>query len=42
MSLNDKMEGETVKFKNIKCGYNHALMIDEKDNVYGFGGGFYG
>ena len=36
------MEGDSVKFKNIKCGYNHALMVDEKDNVYAFGGGFYG
>ena len=29
-------------FKKIDCGYSHALLIDESDQVYSLGAGLYG
>lgn len=43
INLTSRMpEKERVKFKKIECGYSHALLIDESDNVYSFGAGLYG
>jgi alpha-tubulin suppressor-like RCC1 family protein len=31
-----------VKFKQIQCGYSHAVLVDEEDQVYSFGANIYG
>lgn len=35
-------EFSKVKFKQIQCGYSHAVLIDEDDQVYSFGANLYG
>ena len=39
--LSEKMP-EKVIFKQIQCGYSHALLIDEDDKIYSFGANIYG
>lgn len=41
INLSNRMP-EPVKFKKIECGYSHALLVSEKDEVYVFGAGIYG
>ena len=37
-----QLNAETQLFKQIACGYSHALMIDTEDQIYSFGGNLYG
>jgi len=41
VDLNAKM-ASPVPFKQIQCGYSHALLIDNEDRVYSFGANMYG
>ena len=31
-----------VSFKQIQCGYSHALLIDQEVRIYSFGANMYG
>lgn len=41
INLSSKMNSP-VSFKQIQCGYSHALLIDKEDRVYSFGANMYG
>lgn len=41
LNLSAKMPSQ-VPFKEIQCGYSHALLIDEEDKIYAFGANLYG
>lgn len=43
--LNDRMQeraGSSANFKQMQCGYSHAVLTDEEDMVYSLGAGIYG
>ena len=41
-NLNDRMEEAGIKFVEVKCGNQHALLKDDKGRIFTFGSGVYG